>query len=211
MKTEDLIRALALDAAQPVVTVGRLVAVAVSAGAAASLLLFTAALQPRPDIAAALYSPGFCLKMAAAACLALTAITLLGEVARPLPCRRSLRVLTLAPLLLVLGVAIELILVPSETWHARLIGRNAAHCLALIPLLSASPALCLFLALRRAAPARPGLAGIIVGLVAGGIGAILYALTCPDDSPLFVAAWYSFAIVIVCGACFIAGRRWLRW
>lgn len=211
MKTENLIRALALDAAQPVVTVGRLVAVAVSAGAAASLLLFTAALQPRPDIAAALYSPGFCLKMAAAACLALTAITLLGEVARPLPCRRSLRVLTLAPLLLVLGVAIELILAPSESWHARLIGRNAAHCLALIPFLSASPALCLFLALRRAAPARPGLAGVVVGLVAGGIGAILYALTCPDDSPLFVAAWYSFAIVIVCGACFIAGRRWLRW
>lgn len=211
MKTEDLIRALALDAGKPIVTVGRLVATALSAGAAASLLLFTAALQPRPDIAAALYSPGFCLKIAAAACLALTAVTLLGEVARPLPRRRSLCVLTLAPLLLVVGVAVELIVLPSDTWHARLIGRNAPHCLALIPSLSAAPALCLFLALRRSAPAKPGLAGIIVGLAAGGIGAILYALTCPDDSPLFVAAWYSFAIVIVAGACFIAGRRWLRW
>jgi hypothetical protein len=211
MKTEELIRALALDAGKPVVSVNRLVAAALAAGAAASLLLFALALQPRPDIASALYSPGFCLKIAAAVGLALTAVTLLGEVARPVPRRRSLGVLTLAPLLLVTGVAVELIALPSETWHARLIGRNAPHCLALIPLLSTAPALCLFLALRRAAPARPGLAGIIIGLAAGGIGAVLYALTCPDDSPLFVAAWYSFAIVIVSGACFIAGRRWLRW
>jgi hypothetical protein len=187
------------------------VTVALSAGAAISLFVFIATLHPRPDIAAALYSPGFCLKIAAAACLSLTAVTLLGQVARPLPRRRSLVVLTLAPSLLVVGIAVELIVLPSDTWHARLIGRNAAHCVALIPLLSASPALCLFLALRRSAPVRPGLAGLIVGLAASGIGAILYALTCPDDSPLFVAAWYSIAIVIVSGACFIAGRRWLRW
>jgi hypothetical protein len=211
MKTEELIRALALDAGKPIVSVNRLVVTALAVGAAASLLLFTLTLRPRPDISAALYSPGFYLKIAVAACLALTAVRLLGEVARPLPRRRSLGVLALAPLLLMAGVAVELVVLPSETWHARLIGRNAPHCLALIPLLSAAPALCLFLALRRSAPARPGLAGMIVGLAAGGIGAILYALTCPDDSPLFVAAWYSFAIVIVTGACFIAGRRWLRW
>ena len=211
MQTEELIRALALDAGRPIVSVRRLIATALFVGAAASLLLFTLLLRARPDIASALYSPGFCLKVVAAACLALTAMTLLGEVARPLPRGRSLGVLMLAPVLLVAGVAVELAVLPSDTWHSRLIGRNASHCLALIPFLSAAPALCLFLALRRSAPARPGLAGAIVGLAAGGIGAILYALTCPDDSPMFVAAWYSFAIVIVTGACFIAGRRWLRW
>jgi len=211
MKTEALIRALALDAGRPVVSIGRLVATALLIGAAASLLLFMLLLQPRPDIAAAFYSAGFCLKVAASACLALTAGTLLGVVARPMSRGRSLGVLTLAPSLLAVGVAVELLALPGDTWHARLIGHNAPHCLALIPLLSAAPAVCLFVALRRAAPARPGLAGVIVGLVAGGIGAFLYALTCPDDSPLFVAAWYSFAIIIVTGACFIAGRRWLRW
>jgi hypothetical protein len=211
MKTEQLIRALALDAGRPILSVNRLLATALAAGAAASLLLFALALRPRPDIATALYSPGFCLKIAVALGLALAAVTLLGEVARPVPRRRSLGVLTVAPLLLAAGIAVELSLLPSDTWHARLIGRNAPHCLALIPLLSSAPAFCLFLALRRAAPARPGLAGIIIGLAAGGMGAVIYALTCPDDSPLFVAAWYSFAIVIVAGACFIAGRRWLRW
>jgi hypothetical protein len=211
MKTEELIRALALDAGKPIASVGRLLAVALIAGAAGSLLLFMLLLQPRPDIAGALYSPGFCLKVAAAACLALTAMTLLGDVARPLSRDRPLGALAVAPLLLVAGVIVELAVLPSDTWQARLIGRNAPHCLALIPLLAAAPALCLFLAFRRSAPARPGRAGIVIGLTAGGIGAILYALTCPDDSPLFVTAWYSFAIVIVTGACFIAGRRWLRW
>src|SRR5690349_2257390 len=211
MKTEALIRALALDAGRPIVPVGRLVATGSCVGAAASLLLFAVMLQPRPDIAAALYSAGFCLKIAAAACLSLTAITLLGVLARPMPRDRSLRLLALAPVLLLAGVAIELMLIPSDTWHERLIGHNAPHCLALIPLLATAPAACLFAALRRAAPARPTLAGAVIGLAAGGIGAILYALTCPDDSPLFVAAWYSFAIIIVTGACSMAGRRWLRW
>jgi len=211
MKTEALIRALALDAARPVVPVRRLVLSALFAGGAVSLLLFTLLLRPRSDLATALQSPGFCLKVVAAMCLASTAATLLGVLARPTPPSRSMAMLTLAPLLLMAGVAIELFVLPSDTWHARLIGRNAPHCLALIPLLSVAPAACLFLALRRAAPARPGLAGAVIGLAAGGIGAILYALTCPDDSPLFVAVWYSFAVVIVCGASFMAGRRWLRW
>jgi hypothetical protein len=180
-------------------------------GAGVSVLLFKLILQPRADIASALYSPGFCLKVTAATCLALTAATLLGELARPMPRMRSLTRLALAPSLVLAGVALELAVLPGDTWHARLVGRNAAHCLALIPLLAVAPAVCLILALRRAAPARTGLAGAVVGLAAGGIGAILYALTCPDDSPAFIAAWYSFAIIIVTGACSMAGRRWLRW
>lgn len=211
MKTEDLIRVLALDAGRPVVPVGQLLATGLLGGAGVSVLLFKLILQPRADISSALYSPGFCLKITAAMCLALTAATLLGELARPVPRLRSMTRLALAPLLVVAGVALELAVLPSDTWHARLVGRNAAHCLALIPLLAVAPAVCLILVLRRAAPARTGLAGAVVGLAAGGIGAILYALTCPDDSPSFVAAWYSFAIIIVTGACSMAGRRWLRW
>jgi len=211
MKTEALIRALSLDAGRPVVSVTRLLTLALLGGTAASLLLFALALKPRPDIEAALISPGFCLKVVVAACLAVTAATLLDALARPMPRSRSLLTLTLGPLLLAAGVAIELATFPSDTWQPRLIGRNAPHCLALIPLLSAAPAVCLLLALRRAAPARPGLAGAVSGLAAGGLGAILYALTCPDDSPLFVAVWYSIAISFVTSACFLAGRRWLTW
>jgi hypothetical protein len=211
MKTEELIRVLALDAGRSVVPVGRLLVTGLLGGAGVSVLLFKLMLQPRPDIAVALYSPGFCLKVAAATCMALTAATLLGELARPMPRLRSLALLAIAPLLVVAGVAIELVVMPSDTWHARLVGRNAVHCLALIPLLAAAPALGLMLALRRAAPAQTGLAGAVVGLAASGIGATLYALTCPDDSPSFVAAWYSVAVTVVTVACTVAGRRWLRW
>ncbi|MEO8063561.1 MAG: NrsF family protein [Pseudomonadota bacterium] len=211
MKTEALIRALSLDAARPIVPLNRIVGLALAAGVAASVLLFTLTLRPRADFPMALYSPGFLFKMTITICLALTAATLLGEVARPLGRGRSRAALALAPALLVAGVAIELFVVPGNEWHTRLIGRNAPHCVLLIPMLSAVPAALLMLALRRTAPARPGFAGIVIGLTAGGIGAGLYALSCPDDSPLFVATWYSFAIAVVAGICFIAGKRWLRW
>jgi hypothetical protein len=211
MNTDALIRALALDAARPVVPVRTLVSLALAGGALGSLVLFLLWLHPRPDLAQAWYSPGFLLKLAAAAGLAATSATLLGRVARPQRRRGAFAFLALPPLLLAAGVAVELATVPGEMWHARLIGRNAPHCLALIPTLACTPACLLMLALRRTAPAHPGLAGAVIGLTAGGIGACLYALTCPDDSPLFVAAWYSLAILVVTGACFIVGRRCLRW
>lgn len=211
MKTEALIRALAQDAGRPVVPVNRLVAIAWLAGASLSLLLFALLLHPRPDISSAMGSAPFCFKVAVVACVALTAAGLLGPLARPMPSQRRLSVLALGPVLLAAGLAIELNSFPFDTWQSRLIGRNAVHCVSLIPLLSAAPAICLLMALRRGAPARPGLAGAIAGLAAGGFGAILYAFTCPDDSPLFIAAWYSLAISVVTAACFLAGRRWLSW
>jgi hypothetical protein len=117
----------------------------------------------------------------------------------------------LAPILLVAGVIFELFTVPADDWGVRLIGHNAKHCLSLIPLLSLAPAACLLFALRRGAPARPGFAGAIAGLVAGAFGASLYALTCPDDSALFVATWYTIAIAVVTAVSALVGRRMLRW
>src|SRR5882672_3366708 len=203
MKTDALIRSLALDAARPVVPLNWLVASAFAMGGAASVALFLAGMRLRPDFAAALSSAGFLLKVATMAALAATGATLLVKVGRPIPRTASLKRLAVAPLLLLAAVAVELVVLPADAWHARLIGRNAPHCLALIPFLSVAPAASLMWALRCAAPARPGLAGAIVGLTAGGIGASLYALSCPDDSALFVATWYSFAIAFVTGACFI--------
>jgi hypothetical protein len=58
---------------------------------------------------------------------------------------------------------------------------------------------------------KPVLAGATAGLVASGVGSMLYALTCPDDSPLFVATWYSIAILLVTSVAAGVGRRLLRW
>jgi hypothetical protein len=49
------------------------------------------------------------------------------------------------------------------------------------------------------------------GLLAGGMGAALYAMHCPDDSPLFVATWYGLAIAVVATLGAVLGSRVLRW
>jgi hypothetical protein len=212
MKTEVLIRALVADSVSPVTPLGRHLLRGVLSGAVVAVILFSVMLHARADLSLAFRSPAFVYKLIAAASLAVTAGSLLSETARPLPTSSRRRgLLIVAPSLLAIGVGVELCMQPAGLWLSRLVGHNAGHCLSLIPFLAAGPAVCLFIALRRGAPARPASAGAIVGLVSGGIGAVLYALTCPDDSPLFVATWYTIAITMVTGVTAFAGRRLLRW
>ena len=211
MKTEELIRALAADGVRPVVPISRQLFGAVLAGIVLSAALFLTILHPRADIAEAVHTPAFVFKLIVTLSLAVASAALLAEAARPLPRFRWRWALVLAPLLLALGVVSELSTLPSETWGPRLVGHNAPHCLSLIPLLSLAPLACVLVTLRRGAPARPALAGAVAGLVAAGLGGALYALTCPDDSPLFVATWYSIAIAVVTAASAFIGSRALRW
>jgi hypothetical protein len=44
-----------------------------------------------------------------------------------------------------------------------------------------------------------------------GLAGTLYALHCPDDSPLFVGIWYVLAAAIVTLAGALCGARLLRW
>jgi hypothetical protein len=69
----------------------------------------------------------------------------------------------------------------------------------------------LLLALRQGAPTRPGVAGAAAGLLAGGIAATFYAAHCTDDSPLFVATWYTLAIGALALLGAAVGQRFLRW
>lgn len=213
MRTEELLRALTADGARPVVPIRRTLAAALLTGTLLSVLVFGLLLHPRPDIAQAIYTGPFVFKLIVCALLAGTAAALLSDTARPLPRFRRYwsGLLASAPLLLGIAIIVELTRMPAHTWTARLIGHNAAHCLLLIPMLSLAPAGCVLVGLRNGAPIQPALAGAIAGLVAGGVAAALYALSCPDDSPLFVATWYSIAIAAVTAASSYAGRHVLRW
>ena len=93
----------------------------------------------------------------------------------------------------------------------RAIGSNAIFCAICVPLLSIAPMIGLFYALSRAAPANARLAGFVAGLCAGGIGAAAYAAHCTDDSPLFVAVWYSMGVVLMGAVGALLGSRYLRW
>lgn len=211
MKTDELISLLASDrlvAAPP----GRTLVRDWSCGAVLALLAVVLTLGMRQDIGQALTTLRFALKPLFTLSLAATAAGLLWRLARPAaPLRGWPRALLLAPALLAVAVGVELYVVPSRQWAERAVGHNALWCLLLIPLLSLLPLACGILSLRKAAPTRPLLSGAVAGLLAGALAATAYALHCTDDSPLFVALWYSLALGVACALGALAGSRLLRW
>lgn len=75
-----------------------------------------------------------------------------------------------------------------------------------------APALAAVLwAMRGLAPTRPRTAGFAAGLLAGSLGALGYALYCPELSPLFVLVWYTLGILIPAGLGALLGPLLLRW
>ena len=211
MKTDDLIIALAQDA--PIRwPLGRAVAAAMAGGAVVAGAIFFAGIGVRPDVMQAVETIRYLFKFIVTLALAVTATGLILHLARPgVPLGAWRWALLAAPILLAVSVALEMMAMPMSSWGTRWIGTNAPWCLTLIPVMALGPLALLLLALRQGAPRRPGLAGAVAGLVASGIAATLYAAHCPDDSPFFVATWYTLATGIVVLIGTLAGRRWLRW
>ncbi|MDQ0513005.1 NrsF family protein [Ancylobacter amanitiformis] len=212
MKTDDLIRAMAADTGRrsmPMDTAWRLAGVLafVLAGA-----VFLVALGPRPDALASLETARFVFKFVVTLALVASAFALVRALARPGGGGGSLLAwLAVPPLLLVVAVALELFAVPASEWMTRLVGVNSQVCLTFIPLIGAAPLGVFLLALRHGAPTRPRLSGAVAGLVAGGLAAAFYAAHCPDDSPLFVATWYSLAIAGLAAVGALAAPLVARW
>ncbi len=212
MKTDDLINAIAADAAAPRQPIGWVVWVGAGVGVLATMLLFPTLLSVRPDIGAALGDWHFLMKWAFSITLLATAMALIVNLARPqrTPSAKMLLLLA-APAILAVGVAAEMITLPPSFWMPLMVGTNALGCILYVPLLSGLPLAAMIIALRRGAPARPALAGAVAGLIAAGIAASFYATHCQNDSPLFLAAWYLLATAIVAGVGAILGARLLRW
>jgi hypothetical protein len=211
VKTDDLITALAQDA--PVRwRLGRAVAAAMAGGAVIAAVIFFAGIGVRPDVMHAAMTIRYLFKFVVTLTLAVTATGLILHLARPgVPLGPWRWALLAAPVLLVVSVVLEMMAMPMSTWGARWIGTNAPWCMTLIPLMALGPLALLLLALRHGAPRHPGRAGAVAGLVASGIAATFYAAHCPDDSPFFVATWYTLATGVVVLIGTLAGRRWLRW
>jgi len=210
MKTDQLVDALVADggAASPI---ARLLLLALAAGVALSLVVFFLTLGIRPDIGPALETWRFDLKIVTALLGLVLAFGVCRDCARPdmppHPLRRLLPLLAL----IVLAVAVELVLVPEAAWRQRLIGSNSLICLPMVPILSLAPLAVVLWMLRRAAPASPALAGAAGGFMAALSGATLYAFHCFDDSPLFVATWYSLAVLGMTAVGAWLGPKLLRW
>lgn len=211
MRTDALIDALAKDLDARPARRGSAAGV-LAASAAVSALAFAALLGPRVDLASALQTSAFLAKPVLTVGLGLAAAGAASRLARPGAQLDGWgAALLFAPLLAMALVAVELAQRPLSTWAAAWLGDNALVCLAAIPTLAAPLLAATILVLRREAPTRPRLAGAAAGLASAAAGASLYALHCEDDSALFVATWYTLAILGVAGIGALAGGRWLRW
>lgn len=210
MRTSELISALVADARPVARPLRHRVLAWALAGLVAASLAFLLVLGPRTDLAQALATWRFDFKLALV--VATAALALPAAVAGLRPTARiTWGPAVFAALALCLAVAAELALTPAATWSARLVGSNMAICLTAIPGLSLLPLAALLFALRAGAPASPAAAGAMAGFASAALAASLYATHCTDDSPLFVATWYSLATLLVTAAGAVAGRRLLSW
>jgi hypothetical protein len=212
VKTSELIAALAADPVPEPIRLGRRVALALVVGLAASVAIYCLMLGPRPDVAAAADTMRFWMKFVDSFAFSLPTILLTLRLARPDAKPRALALWLVAPfVLLAAGVVVELVVVPQAEWMSRLMGGTALHCTITIPILASPVLAALVVALRAGAPLHPALTGALAGAAAAGVGALVYASSCPGDSPLFVATWYPLATLICMGVGALAGRWFLAW
>ncbi len=211
METDQLIRTLAADNAHRVRPVGFVLALALLAAAPVSVAMLFAGLGVRPDLMTAMRNPFFDLKFVVTLGLAIPAIAISLHLSRPEASLWGWKWLLLIPVgLLLAGIASEMMMPQRLPMMMRLVGNNSRLCMTAIPLMSLPLLVAALIGLRHGAPTRPAVAGAIAGLLSAGLAATLYASHCTDDSPLFVATWYTIATALVTAIGALAGSRVLR-
>jgi hypothetical protein len=211
METDQLIRTLAADNAHRARPVGFTLALALVAAAPVSVAIFLASLGVRADVMTAMHNPFFNLKFAVTLALAIPAIAISLHLSRPEASLHGWAWLLLIPAgLLVAGMSGEMMMPQRLPMMTRLVGNNSRTCLMAIPAMSLPLLAAALIGLRHGAPTRPAVAGALAGLLSAGLAATLYASHCTDDSPLFVATWYTLAAALVAAIGALAGSRVLR-
>lgn len=212
MDTDRLILALAADNHHrpPSVRTQLAVALLIALPVTAAMLLVTIGL--RPDFLAAMRNPFFDLKFVIALALAIPAIVISVHLSRPeAVLGRWVWLLLLAPFILVGAIIAEMMMPQRSPMMTRMMGRGAVLCTPAISVLSLPILGASLWALRQGAPSRPAFVGALAGLLSSGLAATIYATHCVDDSPLFVAVWYTMATVVVTAIGAFAGARVLRY
>lgn len=213
MNTDTLIRALAADTApnpRRMAMPGAMLAIGLLGATVAMVAALWAALGIRGDLVSSMGDAQSVLRFVLTGALALVAGRLVLVLARPEGRARFW------PLAAVAAAALGLVIwtglaTPPQAWQMAVIGKTAVNCLISIPLLALAPVAVILASLRTGAPTAPELAGGVAGLCGGGLAAMVYALHCIEDSPLFYVTWYGLAIAAVSLASALVGARLLRW
>jgi hypothetical protein len=211
MDTDRLIRTLAADNDSRARPVGAVLAMALLVALPVSAAMLLASLGIRHDVMTAMHNPFFDLKFVVTLALAVPAIAISLHLSRPEASLRGRGWWLLLPVgILALGISGEMMLPQRLPMMERLVGNNSRVCLVAIPAFSLPLLAAALFGLRHGAPARPALAGALAGLLSAGLAATLYAAHCSDDSPLFVATWYTLATALVAAIGALAGAKLLK-
>lgn len=211
MRTDQLVDMLARQAGPaPRRVVETRLGLAAGVGALASAGLAIGALGLNTglaDMGAALAA-----KLAYVVGVLLAAAWFADRVSRPgTPWRRAARGVAGVVLAMSMLAAVVWALAPGTERLDLLLGRSWASCPWRVTALSVPALVALLWAMRGLAPTRPRLAGFAAGLLAGSLGALGYALYCPELSPVFVLVWYSLGILVPAGLGALLGPWLLRW
>ncbi len=215
MKTDELVAMLANGgiAVEPN-AVQRRFAAALGWGAFGTTLLMAIWLGVRRDITEASLLPMFWAKLALPAGVLVGALLAATRLSRP-----GARVrggwwwpLALAPVLAMWLLAVIALLDAEPAARAHLIyGVSWTVCPFYIAGLSVPAFVAGWWAMRGLAPTRPLWAGAAAGLVAGAMGALAYALYCPEMAAPFLGIWYLCGMLIPAAAGALLGPWLLQW
>jgi len=211
MKTSELIDVLSSGAgpAPRAVAAQRLVPIAVL-GIVLSGVVSVSTLGPAP--ASMLTGVALWAKLGYAGTLAAAAGWLTACLARPVSrIATASRVLVGTACVMALLGSFSLASTSGPQRVEHLLGDSWAVCPWRVLVLSLPALAGALWAVRGLAPTRPRLAGFAAGLFAGSLGALGYALACPEVSLTFIAVWYSLGIALSGAVGAFLGPQVLRW
>jgi hypothetical protein len=212
VKTDDVIARLGADLAPaPPHYVGRVLAMGLGLGFLLSAALMLATMGPRSDLALAMAGGAFWMKLAYTLSFAGLGLWMVERLGRSDASAGKPALFLVVPVILLLAVAIVQLMEPGANRHQLVMGESWKVCAVDILTISVPAFVAVFWALRKLAPTRLTLAGAGAGLLAGGVGASVYAFHCVEYTAPFILLWYTggMAAAALIGA-FIS--RWaLRW
>jgi hypothetical protein len=214
MKTDDLITMLAAGdtGVDPQQAAKRQwLGLGAGAGFAVGLMLLFWGINPHL-LQDALTPPQFWVKAFFPLSLAALAWVLFQDLARPGARLKFAWTLVSAPWLVLALLAASLLIGAPPTQRAELVfGHTWKLCSVSIALICAPVFIAALWVMRGLAPTRLALSGAMCGALAGGVGAFIYALHCPELATPFVAIWYGLGMLFWVVVGVFTGPKLLAW
>lgn len=215
MKSEELIADLSRNPPRHTFSGSgvALVACAALLSLIAALALSLLWLQPRSDLAISLVLGNhfFLLKLFFTVSVAVSALPIVCDLCVPGRRIKSGFLLVTIPFAVIMFLAVRELAGLQVGGLSNELDDTWLDCLWQIPSLAAPAFIIMAIAARRLAPTDLRRTGAYIGLLAGGIGAVGYALHCHHDSVAFVGIAYTIAIVEMAIVGSLLGPRLLRW